>query len=91
MPDYILKSGNQVAVVKRLKRVSESVTALPFWELLSDTNKVELVQKFKLPVFFIETPFGTEIRLKGIYYGEQSLEEIDRLMRQTPDSPKRVK
>jgi len=79
-------------VVKRPKKVSQSATTLPFWELLSDTRKVELAQKFKLPVFFVKTPFGIEIRLKGIYYGDgESLEEIDRLMRQTPDSPKKVK
>lgn len=49
------------------------------WEMLDDSQKVELAQQFKLPVFFVETPYGTEIRLKGIYYGDEE-EEFEKLM-----------
>lgn len=54
-------------------------TSLPFWELLSDAKKVELAQKFKLPVVIAETPYGTEIRLKGLYYGDE--ENFEKEMR----------
>ena len=66
----------------------------PLWECLDDKTKVELAQAFNLPVFFVETSWGTEIRLRSIYYGdEMSLEEIDRFMRQKPHPghPSRVK
>lgn len=55
------------------------------WTMLSLDKQVELVQTYNLPVYVIKTEFGPEIRLEGVYYGEEmSLEEIDKLMREPP-------
>ena len=54
--------------------------SLPFWDMLSDGQKVELAQAYNLPVLFVETPFGTEIRLKGIYYGDD--EDFEKIMQE---------
>lgn len=62
------------------------------WTLLNSDKQDELVKAYNLPVYVIKTEFGPEIRLEGVYYGEDmSLEEIDKIMRQPPRHWKPIK
>lgn len=55
------------------------------WLLLDFNTQVQLAHSFKLPVTLVSTAFGPELRLKGIYYGNnESKEEIERIMKQPP-------
>ena len=53
------------------------------WEMLKFDTQVMLATAFKLPVYLVKTKWGVELRLRGIYYGDEAeLKEIDQLMRQ---------
>lgn len=60
------------------------------WDILSLENQQELASKYKLPVYLFKTEYGTELRLKGLYYDEpkvsiqpnvENLDEISKLIR----------
>ncbi len=53
------------------------------WELLNLDAQQKLATAFGLPVYLVKTKWGVELRLRGIYYGDEGeLKEIDQLMRQ---------